>query len=270
MSFSMPMIGLGTMSKQGALGSSEMLAALRLGYRHIDTAQGYGNEEDVGRAVAESEVPREDIHITTKIAYENLTGSQVRESLRQSLSKLGSRYVDLTLIHWPGPPGAVPMAGYLEELAGCQEDGMTRAIGVSNFSCALLDAAVDVLGEGVIRNNQVEVHPFLQNRRVRAKCNDLGILVTGYMPVAGGEVMDDDTLKGIAARRGVSPSQIAVAWLLGHGVAAIPSSRQAPHLAENVKAGEIKLDADEMSAIDALDRGYRIINPISIAPVWDD
>jgi 2,5-diketo-D-gluconate reductase B len=266
----MPMIGLGTFGKQGSVGLEAMLTALEIGYRHIDTAQDYaGNEKDVGEALVRSGLPRDQVHITTKVAHRNLGKAEFLPSVRASLQGLQMDYVDLLLIHWPSKDDAVPMADYLEPLARCRADGLARTIGVSNFTVTQLDHAVDVLGAGALAANQVEVHPFLQNRKVRAACERLGMTTIGYMPVAGGAVFADETIAEIAAHHGASPSQIAIAWLLHNGVAAIPSSRSAKHLADNLAAADISLSPHDAAAIDALDRGQRIIDPPTIAPRWD-
>jgi 2,5-diketo-D-gluconate reductase B len=266
----MPMIGLGTFGKQGNVGVDTMLAALEIGYRHIDTAQDYGgNEKDVGAALIRSGLPRQQVHVTTKIAHRNLGRADLRPSVEASLATLQMDYVDLLLIHWPSKDDAVPMSSYLEGLAQCRADGLARTIGVSNFTIAQLEHAIAVLGAGALVANQVEVHPFLQNRKLRAACTRLGITSVGYMPVAGGAVSNDETIVKIAARHNASPSQIAIAWLLHNDVAAIPSSRSPDHLAANLAAANIALSPQEVAAIDALDRGQRIIDPTTIAPHWD-
>lgn len=266
----MPMIGLGTFGKQGNIGVDAMLAALEAGYRHIDTAQDYGgNEKDVGAAVARSGLPRQQLHITTKIAHRNLGADALRASVEASLEALQLDYVDLLLIHWPSKDDLIPMASYLQGLAQCQADGLARTIGVSNFTVAQLDHAIAVLGAGALAANQVEIHPFLQNRQVRAACERLGVTPVGYMPVAGGAVAADETIGKIAARHNASASQIAIAWLLQSGVAAIPSSRSPQHLIDNLAAATIELSPSDLVALDALDRGQRIIDPASIAPQWD-
>jgi 2,5-diketo-D-gluconate reductase B len=266
----MPMIGLGTFGKQGNVGVDAMLAALDIGYRHIDTAQDYsGNEKDVGEAVVRSRLPREKLHITTKIAHRNLDPAELRTSVKASLDTLQLDYVDLLLIHWPSKDNAVPMSSYLEGLAQCRIDGLAKTIGVSNFTVAQLEQAVGVLGPGALVANQVEVHPFLQNRKVRDAGKRLGLTTVAYMPIAGGAVFGDETILRIAGAHNASPSQISIAWLLHHGVAAIPSSKSSEHLVDNLAAANIKLSSHDVAEIDALDRGQRIINPATISPQWD-
>jgi 2,5-diketo-D-gluconate reductase B len=264
----MPKIGLGTYGKSGDIGLPAMLSALTAGYRRIDTAQGYGNEKNVGRALRESGLPRTAVHLTTKISYENLQPERVIASLKESLERLRTDYVDLVLIHWPHRDSTA-MPGYLNALRSAQSHGLARTIGVSNFTTSLLRRSVEILGPGVIFDNQVEVHPFLQNRVLRSFCKAHGIGVTGYMPVAGGLVADNPAIGAIAERHGVTPSQVAIAWAIQEGISVIPSSRSPQHLAENLAASELCLDPEEMQSIAALDRGDRIIDPEAIAPVWD-
>lgn len=264
----MPKIGLGTFGKSGDIGLPAMLAALELGYRRIDTAQGYGNETNVGKAVRQSGLPRATLHLTTKISYENLLPERVVDSLKESLDRLATDYVDLVLVHWPHRDASA-MPAYLEALRSAREQGLARAIGVSNFSIALLQRSIEILGTDIIFDNQVEVHPFLQNRALRSFCTASGIGVTGYMPVAGGLVGNDPTILSIAERHGTTASQVAIAWALQDGVSVIPSSRSPQHLAENLAAGDLHLEPQEMQEIAALDRGHRIIDPETIAPIWD-
>jgi 2,5-diketo-D-gluconate reductase B len=266
----MPMIGLGTFGKKGNIGIEAMVTALDLGYRHIDTAQDYGgNEREVGEALVRSGLPREQVHITTKIARRNLFSEHLRQSVEASLQTLQVDYVDLLLIHWPNVDGSIPMTSYLDGLAQCQVDGLAKTIGVSNFTASQLEAAVEVLGRGVLAVNQVELHPFLQNRRVRATCERLAMTPVAYMPIAGGAVFESSTLLDIAAQYNASPSQIAISWLLHKGVGAIPSSTSKQHLADNLDAAGINLSTDDLELIDGLDRHQRIINPAAMAPYWD-
>jgi 2,5-diketo-D-gluconate reductase B len=176
--------------------------------------------------------------------------------------------VDLTLIHWPAHSDSVPLASYLEDLAEAKAQGMTRLIGVSNFPCALVERSVALLGAGELVTNQVEVHPYLQNRALRACCEAHGIVVTAYMPLAGGRVARDPVLKRIAERHGVSAPVVTLAWLLQRGMIAIPASGRRDHMAENLRALELTLGDDEIIAIDALDRGLRLIDPAK-SPDWD-
>ncbi|SEK26687.1 2,5-didehydrogluconate reductase DkgB [Halomonas daqiaonensis] len=264
----LPNPGLGTFRLQGDTLKRVIHDALELGFRHIDTAQMYDNEQDVGAAIAESEVPRETLFVTTKVWHDRLEPASLKASVEESLEKLGTDYVDLLLIHWPSPDEAVPMTDYLTALREVQQAGQARHIGVSNFTIAQVDRALEILGPEWLLTNQVEVHPFLQNRAVVEHCQSRGLTVTGYMPLAVGKVLEDETLKDIAEAHGVTPAQVVLAWTRSRGVVTIPSSTRREHLAANLEAVDIKLGDDELEAIAGLDRGERIADP-DFAPEWD-
>jgi 2,5-diketo-D-gluconate reductase B len=262
-----PKLGLGTYGSSGSIGLQAMIDALELGYRHIDTAQSYRNESDVGAAIDASGIDRREIFVTTKVGRDNLAGERVIPSLRESLERLRLDQADLTLIHWPGPDGAA-LPVYMEALARAKAEGLTRMIGVSNFTNRLLDAAIAVVGDGEIATNQVEVHPFHQNAAVRRHCASRGVVVTAYMPVAGGQVAEDATIRSIAERLDATPAQATLAWLMQEGMVAIPSSRRRAHLEANLGALDLRLPDADMAAFRSLDRRGRIIDP-PIAPDWD-
>lgn len=269
MSFStLPKIGMGTFRLKGNDAREAVKSALSLGYRHIDTAQMYENEAEVGDGITSSGIPRRDIFLTTKIWHDKLHASDLINSLHDSLARLKTDHVDLTLIHWPSPDDEVPMEEYLGALRDAQREGLTEHIGISNFTCAQMDRAKEILGDSPILTNQVEVHPFLANRKVVEHAQKLGITVTGYMPLAVGKVMEDETLQRIASERNVTPAQIAIAWVASRGVVPIPSSTRPSHQKANLDALKIQLTAEEIRAIDGLDRGERIANP-GFAPDWD-
>lgn len=269
MSFSaLPKIGMGTFRLKGNDARDAVKSALSLGYRHIDTAQMYENEAEVGDGIVSSGIPRREIFLTTKIWHDKLHASDLINSLHDSLARLKTDHVDLALIHWPSPADEVPMAEYLGALRDAQREGLTDHIGISNFTCAQMDQAKDILGDTPIFTNQVEVHPFLSNRKVIEHARKLGIPVTGYMPLAVGKVMEDDTLIRIGAAHNASPAQIAIAWIISKGVAAIPSSTRPKHQKANLDALKIRLSEEEIAAIDDLDRNERIANP-GFAPDWD-
>ncbi|SFN61578.1 2,5-didehydrogluconate reductase DkgB [Marinobacter pelagius] len=269
MSFTtLPKIGMGTFRLKGNDAREAVKSALSLGYRHIDTAQMYENEAEVGDGITSSGIPRRDIFLTTKIWHDKLHASDLINSLHDSLARLKTDHVDLTLIHWPSPGDEVPMEEYLGALRDARREGLTEHIGISNFTCAQMDQAKEILGDTPILTNQVEVHPFLANRKVVEHAQKLGITVTGYMPLAVGKVMEDETLQRIASERNVTPAQIAIAWVASRGVVPIPSSTRPSHQKANLEALKIQLSEDEIRAIDALDRGERIANP-GFAPDWD-
>jgi 2,5-diketo-D-gluconate reductase B len=197
-----------------------------------------------------------------------LVGGALLPSLKDSLHKLRLDVLDLTLIHWPSPAGKVAVAESMAALLEARELGLTRAIGVSNFTIPLMREAIDAVGAAHIATNQVELHPYLQNRKVAAVAQAHGIRVTAYMPFAYGKVLEDPVLRGIAARLQASPAQVALAWSLAKGHAVIPSSAQRVNLAANLAAAKLVLAPADIAAIDALERGERLVSP-DFAPGWD-
>lgn len=264
----MPVMGLGTFRLKAQPLRDSLLQGLELGYRHIDTAQIYDNEAEVGQLMSESGVPRQDIYLTTKVWISEFGPGKLIPSLKVSLEKLRTDYLDLALIHWPSPQDEVPMAVYLEQLAEAKAQGLTREIGVSNFTVAQLKAAIDILGPGAIAHQQVEIHPLLQNRKVVEFCREQGIAVTAYMPLAYGKVLAEPLMQQIAERHGVSAAQVSLAWLLAQNMTVIPSSTQRANLTANLAALSLRLDEADMAAIATLDRGERCANP-DFAPAWD-
>ncbi|WP_064749369.1 2,5-didehydrogluconate reductase DkgB [Lysobacter antibioticus] len=264
-----PAFGLGTYRLKGQTAIDSVRTGLELGYRHIDTAQIYGNEAEVGQAIADSGVARDTLFLTTKIWTENLSRERLIPSLRDSLAKLRTDRVDLTLIHWPSPGGAVPVAESLQALAEAQDAGLTGAIGVSNFNIALLREAFDAVGAPRIATNQVELHPYLQNRALAAFAREHGLQLTSYMTLAYGKVLADPVLSEIAARHDATVAQVALAWAMQQGHAVIPSSTRRENLAGNLRAQNLRLSEDDMARIAALDRGERLVDPEGLAPKWD-
>ena len=265
----LPLFGLGTFRLQGEVVRASVAAALRLGYRAIDTAQIYGNEADVGQAIAESGVPRGELFLTTKIWIENLGRERLAASLQESLARLRTDHVDLALIHWPSPDDAVPVAEFMGALAGAKARGLARRIGVSNFPVALLQQAMDAVGPGEIATNQVELHPYLQNRKLAEFARGHGIHLTSYQTLAYGRVLQDPVLVAIAQAHGATPAQVALAWAMQQGISVIPSSTRPGNLASNLEARKLRLTADEMARIAGLDRNERVTDPSGLAPAWD-
>ncbi|WP_394845275.1 2,5-didehydrogluconate reductase DkgB [Pendulispora brunnea] len=268
MTNTIPSMGLGTFRLQGEVVRQSVLDGLEVGYRHIDTAQIYENEADVGQAIAQSGIARGELFVTTKIWLENLGKDKLIPSLEASLDRLRMAQVDLTLIHWPSTDGKVPLAESLEALAQAKDAGLTKLIGISNFPIQLVDETLKVLDRGQVATNQVEVHPFLQNAELRAFSAKKGIHVTAYQPLAYGKVMSDPVLQSIAAKHGVTPAHVSIAWLLRLGMAVIPASTKKAHLKANLEAQKLVLDADDMARIATIDRGERLVSP-DFAPAWD-
>ncbi|MFO1207819.1 MAG: aldo/keto reductase [Amaricoccus sp.] len=264
-----PPLGLGTYRRTGDEGVAAILTALELGYRHIDTAQNYDNEDAVGEAVRRSGLARDAVFITTKVADSNLDRGRFADSVARSLERLGTGRVDLLLIHWPSAHGAVPLEEYLNALAEAQARGQARLIGVSNFTIELLERAEVILGPGALATNQVELHPWLQQPRLRDWARRRGLMLTAYEPLVRGRVLSEPAVLEIAERHGVTPAEVVLAFLLTEGHAAIPASSQAEHLRTNLAAAALALAPDEVARMRALDRGMRTIDPPK-APRWDD
>ncbi|MEQ9038522.1 MAG: aldo/keto reductase [Silicimonas sp.] len=260
-----PVMGLGTFGLTGADGLLAMSSAIATGYRHVDTAQSYGTEENVGRAIAESGLPREDLFVTTKITETNL--SRIGDSIDDSLKTMGLDYADLVLIHWPAQNDTPPVSSYVGELARAQDQRKTRLIGVSNFTRRHIDEAIEVLGEDRIATNQVERHVFQQNHTLAGHCAARGICITAYLPMVRGQ-LDDPVIARIATSHDATASQIALAYLLALGSVVIPKSGNAERQRSNFAATGITLEDDEIAALRTLDRGERHIDP-DIAPDWD-
>ena len=261
----MPKLGLGTWRLSGAECEQAVAGALGLGYRHLDTAQMYQNEEAVGAGIKAGGVAREAIHLTTKVWPENLAPAAMRRAMEDSLRKLGTEYVDLYLIHWPYPDMDLPAA--LETLGALQREGKARAIGVSNFTVALLKQC-EALGTKVACN-QVEYHVLLDQTKLLAYARNKGIVTTAYCPLAQGRLAGHAALDAIAAKHGCTAAQVAIAWLLEQAmVAAIPKAGRPESQSANLAALDIQLDAADRAAIAALPKDQRCVSP-SFAPAWD-
>ncbi|MFT6404230.1 MAG: 2,5-diketo-D-gluconate reductase B [Marinomonas primoryensis] len=261
-------LGMGTFRLQDQVAYDSVKMALEEGYRHIDTAQIYGNEAEVGQAIADSNTPRDELFITTKVWFEAFSEDKFIDSVKESLTKLKTDYVDLLLIHWPSPQDEVDMALYLNELKKSKEMGFAREIGVSNFTIAQTQQALDILGEDELFTNQIEVHPYLQNDKLVCFCQANGIQVTGYMPFAYGKVLANETLKTIAEKHEVSTAQLVIQWLAQRDIVTIPSSTKRKNLASNFEKVSIILSDADMKRIAELDCNDRQANP-DFAPEWD-
>ncbi|CAD5106104.1 2,5-didehydrogluconate reductase DkgB [Zestomonas carbonaria] len=264
-----PSFGVGTFRLTGQTVIDSVRNALDLGYRAVDTAQIYGNEAEVGQALAGSGVPRTDLFVTTKIWIDNYAKDKLIPSLRDSLAKLRTDYVDLTLIHWPAPGNGVEPSEYMSALAEAKALGLTRQIGVSNFNIELTQQAIAVVGKDAIATNQIELSPYLQNRKLVAFLKEQGIAVTSYMTLAYGKVLKDPVIGQIARKHNATPAQVTLAWALQLGYAVIPSSTKRENLASNLLAQQLRLDDEDMAQIAALERNGREVSPDGLAPKWD-
>lgn len=261
-----PALGFGTWRLRGSICREMVHFALEIGYRHIDTAAIYGNEEEVGQGLADSNVDRGDIFLTTKIWPSNLEPDALRRSAAESLTRLGTGYVDLLLIHWP--TNLVPLADSLRAMQELQAEGSVRHIGVSNFPVALMRETVETLGVPIVAN-QVEYHPYLSQNRVLAYCRQAGIMLTAYCPVAEGRVNHDPEILLIGDKYGKSAAEVTLRWLLDQeGVAAIPMTTNPKHCQANLKVFDFSLEPEDRAIIGAQASGKRLIDMHSGFP-WD-
>jgi 2,5-diketo-D-gluconate reductase B len=264
---SIPSIGAGTFRLQGQAAFDSVSNALEAGYRAVDTAQIYQNEAEVGRAVAESGVARGEVFLTTKVWNDNFGADRLIASLEESLEKLRTDYVDLALIHWP--LSSVPVEEYMVALASARERGLARRIGISNFNIEYTGRAIAAVGAAQIATNQIELSPYLQNRRLVDFLEGQGIHVTSYMTLGYGKVLGDPVIAAIAERRRATPAQVTLAWAMQLGYAVIPSSTRRENLASNLLATGLQLSSQEMADITSLECNGRMVNPEGLAPAWD-
>jgi 2,5-diketo-D-gluconate reductase B len=265
----LPKVGLGTWRMLGDDCTRLVEQALDLGYRHIDTATAYDNEAAVGKALAQTAIPREQIHVTTKVWHDQLAPQAMRQSLDASRKALGDDCLDLFLIHWPGNESeGWNLERSIETLVALRDEGKARQIGVANFNVALLQRAVVELG-APLAVVQVEYHVLLNQQPVLDFARQHGMALTAYTPLARGQGADTETVQRIADKHGVLPSQIALGWVLEQdGVAAIPKSNSLVNQQANLEALKVKLDDEDRAAIAALRKDVRIVNP-AFAPKWD-
>jgi len=260
-----PQIGFGTLRVQPSRDASQanidltaqvVGQALRAGYRHIDTAQSYGTERGVGQAIASSGIPRDELYVTSKLANGNHAPDDVRRSFDATMAGLGLDQLDLFLVHWPLPTvGDGDYVSTWKAVAGLVAGGRLRTAGVSNFQPAHLDRIIAETGI-VPAVNQVELHPYFTNQAVRAAAARHGIAVEAHSPLGhNGKPLADETITGIAAARGRTPAQVILRWHLQHGTVVIPKSARPERMAENLAVLDFELSAEEIAAVDALDRG---------------
>jgi len=232
--------------------------ALEVGYRHVDTAQAYGNEAAVGDGIAAADVDREDVFLATKVWKDRLGHRDVVESTADSLDRLGVESLDLLYVHWPAD--AYDPEATLSAFEELHEDGRIDRIGVSNFEPGHLEDARDAIDAPIVAN-QVEMHPLLQQEPLREYCADADIELVAYSPLARGEVFEVDVLTDIAAAHDVSAAQVSLAWLRAKGVTAIPKATGEAHIRDNWASLDLELTDAEVARIDALDREDRRIHP---------
>jgi diketogulonate reductase-like aldo/keto reductase len=263
-----PPLGFGTSPMTGGLSAETVAAALKTGYRHIDTARKYGTEEAVGEAMRTSGIPRRDIFLTTKVSHEYLRAGDFARSVDESLAALRVDYVDLLLVHWPNPE--IALSETMPALAKAKRQGLARHIGVANFNIALLTEAIELCPEPLVAL-QAEYHPYLDQTKLLGAARRHGLAFIAYCPLGRGRLFGDPVLAAIAAARGRSVAQIALRWLLQQDVAAIPFSSNPQRIADNFNVFDFTLSDEEMQRISALKRpDGRVANPAGrVSGGWD-
>ncbi|MXP63238.1 aldo/keto reductase [Roseomonas sp. M0104] len=264
---SIPKLGLGTWKLAGAEGQAAVESALALGYRHLDTADRYGNEEAVGAAMAASGVARDEIFLTSKVWYDNLAPEAIRRSLQGSLRKLCTPYLDLFLVHWPAPD--MDLSAVVRTMQAVRDEGLVRRWGVSNFPLGLMRRLEEAGAEPACL--QVEYHALLSQQRLLDWCRPRGIALTAYSPLGQGALAEQAVLQEIGRKHGATPLQVALAWLLQQeGVVVIPKAARKQSQQANLDAVALaaKLDTQDVAAIDAMPKDWRRVNP-DFGPDWN-
>ncbi|MGX1196582.1 aldo/keto reductase [Parvibaculum sp. MBR-TMA-1.3b-4.2] len=263
-----PAIGLGTYRLKGEDATRAVTHALEIGYRHIDTAQMYDNEEAVGKGIAAAPVAREEVFLTTKIWPDNFSHGDLIAAAKESIARLKTDYVDLLLLHWPSK--TIPLKETMLALNEVQAAGIAKHIGISNFTTSLIEEAAS-LTSVPLTVDQVEYHPYLPQDKVLSALRAHGMALTAYAPLAHAKVSDDKVIQDIAKAHGKTPGQIALRWLVQQdGVIAIPKSGNPERQKQNIEIFDFELSDDEMARLFALQKPKgRIIDPAGIAPEWD-
>ncbi|HUG60748.1 MAG TPA: aldo/keto reductase [Methylomirabilota bacterium] len=263
-----PPLGYGTYPLMGAEACEATLLAIEVGYRHIDTAQWYGNETAIGEAVRRSGVTPSEIFVATKVHPDNLSPARFLPSVEESLARLGGDRVDLLLIHWP-PPDPALFEPALEQLVAARDEGLARRIGVSNFAAGQMARARRAIGPA-LACNQVEFHPYLDQSRLLAASRETGVALSAYSSLARGKVLADPAIVAIADRMGRSASAVVLRWILQQGVLAMCQTRRRENAIRNLEALAFDLSVADMAAISALSAAnVRIVDLPALAPDWD-
>lgn len=260
-----PEVGLGTYKLYGRECRKTVSQAIEIGYRHIDTAQMYKNEKEVGDAIYSSSVDREELFVTTKLWHTNLEHDDVLQTVEDSLRQLRSHYVDLLLIHWPN--SQYPLEQTLEAMLVLKDQGKAMNIGISNFPLGLTQKVVEEMRIPIF-TNQVEFHPFLDQLDLLDYTYDNDFLITAYSPLAQGKVLENDLLNEIAEEHGKTPAQVSLRWLIEQeNVVTIPKASSEDHLKLNIDIFDFELTDDQFEKIDNLEKNRRLVNP-TFAPDW--
>jgi 2,5-diketo-D-gluconate reductase B len=263
-----PLLGLGTWELRGRVCARVVEQALRLGYRHLDTAEMYDNEREVGEGFRASGIKRNDVFVTTKIWPAHFAPREFERAVRECLVRLRLSEVDLLLLHWPNPQ--IPLTETIGALGKVKRDGLTRHIGVSNFTVALVEEALKITSEPLVCD-QVECHPFLDQSKLIADCRRHGMAVVAYSPIAQGNARDDDVLKRIGKAHGKTAAQVCLRYLVQQDIVVIPRTSKLERLSENAAIFDFSLTEQEMAEIAALaQRGGRLIDwAFAGRPKWD-
>jgi diketogulonate reductase-like aldo/keto reductase len=261
-----PALGLGTWELRGRDCARIVEQAVRLGYRHFDTAQMYGNEREVGEGIRASGIKREEVFVVTKVAPDNLAPAPLVRSVKESVGALRMGEIDLLLLHWPNK--GVPLAETIDALVGVKRDGLVRHIGVSNYTVALIEEASRLSGDRLVCN-QFECHPYLDQTKVLAACRAHGMAAVAYSPIAKGSTKSDSVLTRIGRTYGKTGAQVSLRWLIQQGIGAIPRTSKIERLAENIAIFDFSLTDSEMGEIAGLAHsGGRIVD-WAWSPKWD-
>jgi len=253
----MPILGLGTWELRGGRCESTVREALELGYRHIDTAELYGNEAEIGRAIKGTD--RSQLFITSKVSNSNLRSENLAQACGASLDRLGTDYLDLYLVHWPNDK--IPIENTMEAMQSLVAEGKVRSIGLSNFDVKRMKDAMSA-SKQPISNNQVEYHPYRPRKEIPQFCEEQGVTLTAYCPLARGKVLKDKTLKQIGRKYGKSQAQVSLRWLLQKGAVVIPKASSQEHLKANMDMDDWELSSEDIAAIDALTVEKKLVDTI--------
>ncbi len=256
-----PILGIGTWQLTGSTCTKAIQTALEQGYTHIDTAEAYGNEGDIGKALEQSKVNREDLVITSKLWMSHYKHADAINACNASLEKLGTDYLDLYLMHWPD--SKQDLRETMRAMKELYETNKIKAFGVSNFTIAHLKKAIPIAKEldFPITTNQIEFHPGLYQEELVNYCKDNDIAIEAYSPLTRGKINDDEVLKSIADKYNKTPAQIALRWIIDKDIIAIPKASSEEHIVENLDIFDFTLDDEDAKSIDSLGSSNRLINP---------
>jgi diketogulonate reductase-like aldo/keto reductase len=252
-----PVLGLGTWQLKGQDAEKSIKRALDLGYRHIDTADAYGNHKTIGKALQDYGIDRSELHVTSKLWITDFKKQAAIDAGHRVLEELQMDYLDLYLMHWPKRD--VPMEETLEAMQELKDEGLIRAIGVSNFTIHHLEDALKVGVE--ITNNQVEFHPSLYQKELKSFCDEKGIVITGYSPLARGEDLKLPVVKEVAQKHNRSEAQVLINWLIQQGIVAIPKASSLEHVEDNLKSLEWELAEEDIEKLNQLNSDNRTVKP---------